>query len=74
MYKDKEGHDREYLGANKSEKCTKLHLDKEIGIELCPESCEIVDQCLAVAAAGGVTDDGEGMTTAYGVSSWKRRC
>jgi len=64
LYKDKPGVTCNYIGTVKPEKCLKLHNGVEIGISSCPESCDMVDKCMAAsaspAAMAGVTMGGVG--------------
>ena len=46
LYKDKPGYTCAVLGEMKPEKCLKLHNGVAIGLSSCPESCNMVDQCL----------------------------
>merc|ERR1719287_283305 len=53
LYKDKPGNTCAYIGSLKPERCSKLHNGAEIGVTSCPESCKMVEECLAAAKAGG---------------------
>merc|ERR1711906_72052 len=53
LYKDKPGNTCAYIGSLKPERCSKLHNGAEIGVTSCPESCKMVEKCLAAASGGG---------------------
>ena len=46
MYKDIEGYTCQYIKAHKPQKCVKEHNGIMIGINSCPESCNMIDECL----------------------------
>jgi hypothetical protein len=57
LYKDKEGYTCQFVGSYKADKCEKEHNGLMIGIYSCPESCDMVDQCLQaseITTAGAV--------------------
>merc|ERR1711966_540908 len=52
LYKNKPGNTCAYIGSLKPERCSKLHNGAEIGVTSCPESCKMVEKCLAAASGG----------------------
>ena len=55
LYKDKPGYTCAVLGEMKPEKCLKLHNGVAIGLTSCPQSCDMVGQCLDAAQEGVVS-------------------
>merc|ERR1711966_38281 len=52
LYKDKPGNTCAYIGSLKPDRCSNLHNGAEIGVTSCPESCKMVEKCLAAASGG----------------------
>merc|ERR1712085_101035 len=73
LYKDKPGFTCAFIGTMKPERCAKLHNGEAIGIASCPESCNMVQECLAAAeggsgGAGAPTPVSSGLEAAKGVA------
>ena len=56
MFKDIEGYDCEYIKANKPEKCLKEHNGQKVGLVSCPQSCNMVEECLKEFGNNEVAD------------------
>lgn len=46
MFKDIEGYDCDYIKRNKPQKCMKEHNGQKVGLASCPQSCNMVEECL----------------------------
>eukprot|EP00956_Cyclotella_meneghiniana_P042161 scaffold248383_cov79-Cyclotella_meneghiniana.AAC.4 len=63
MFKDIEGYTCQYIKANKPQKCEKEHNGIMIGISSCPESCNMIDECLkAIGVVSSMKESNSNVT------------